>query len=191
MSVSERLVAIRKSRGMTQQEVADKCGLINTAVRRAESGRVTTQIETLLKLAPALAVSITEILDYSEDEKELVLELEGIYQRIQQKLQQLREEGASVNDVENMEEKRRAAIENIKDASVAALAREQAEKLQAKAKEVEAGERGKQKKVENQELLLAEFAKLNAEGQQIAIARLKELTQIDAYRSRKRYNRAR
>lgn len=191
MSVSERLVAIRKSRGMTQQEVADKCGLINTAVRRAESGRVTTQIETLLKLAPALEVSITEILNYSEDEKELVLELERQYKRIQQKLQQLREEGASVSDVEGMEGKRRAAIENIKDASVAALAREQAEKLQARAKEIEAGEKGKQKKVENQELLLTEFAKLNAEGQQIAIARLKELTQIDAYRSRKRYNRAR
>ena len=179
MTLSERLVSIRKKQGMTQQQVANGAGMPDASLRKYESGRLTPQLETLLRITASLGVSVTDMLEYSESEKRTVLKLEEKYRKIAGELRQMKEDMLC------------AAIGAVKDSSVNAMAKEQAKKLQARAEAIEAQEDGHKERTEKEELLLAEFARLNTEGQQIAIARIKELAQIDAYRIRKRYNRAR
>ncbi|WP_300803519.1 helix-turn-helix domain-containing protein [uncultured Acetatifactor sp.] len=191
MTLSERLVSIRKRQGMTQQQVANGAGMPDASLRKYESGRLTPQMETLLRITASLGVSVTDMLDYSESEKRAVLKLEEKYRKIAEELRQMKESGASAQDIESMEDMLCAAIGAVKDSSANAMAKEQAKKLQARAEAIEAQQEGHKERTENEGLLLEEFGKLNAEGQQIAIARLKELAQIDAYRIRKRYNRAR
>ena len=191
MTLSERLVSIRKKQGMTQQQVANGAGMPDASLRKYESGRLTPQLETLLRITASLGVSVTDILEYSESEKQTVMKLEEKYRKIAGELRHMKEAGASAQDIEPMEDMLCAAIGAVKDSSVNAMAKEQAKKLQARAEAIEAQEDGHKERTEKEELLLAEFARLNAEGQQIAIARIKELAQIDAYRIRKRYNRAR
>lgn len=56
-TIGERIRAIRKEKGMTQKQVADKCGMADSAIRKYESGTVQTRDVTLEKIASALGVS--------------------------------------------------------------------------------------------------------------------------------------
>ena len=47
-------INLRKERGITQQEIADRTGIKRTNVARIESGRNAPTIEVLVKLAAAL-----------------------------------------------------------------------------------------------------------------------------------------
>ena len=58
MMIGERIRAIRKQKGMTQKQIADKCGMADSAIRKYESGVVTPKIETLQRIAEALEVPI-------------------------------------------------------------------------------------------------------------------------------------
>jgi transcriptional regulator with XRE-family HTH domain len=48
------LKALRKMRGMTQQQVSDATGLSRTSITNIESGRQTVTLENLMKIARAL-----------------------------------------------------------------------------------------------------------------------------------------
>ena len=56
MTVGERIRAVRKERGMTQKEVADICGMADSAIRKYESGRQMPKMKTLQRIADALGV---------------------------------------------------------------------------------------------------------------------------------------
>ena len=49
---------LRKERGITQQEIADRTGIKRTNVTRIESGRNAPTIEVLVKLAAALDMEL-------------------------------------------------------------------------------------------------------------------------------------
>ncbi len=49
---------LRKERGITQQEIADRTGIKRTNVARIESGRNAPTIEVLVKLAAALDMEL-------------------------------------------------------------------------------------------------------------------------------------
>ena len=49
---------MRKERGITQQEIADRTGIKRTNVARIESGRNAPTIEVLVKLAAALDMEL-------------------------------------------------------------------------------------------------------------------------------------
>lgn len=57
-----KLKQVRESIGITQEELAEKAGLSRQTIFNLESGRVvTTSTKTMLKIARALNVSVTDI----------------------------------------------------------------------------------------------------------------------------------
>ena len=51
-------IKLRKEKGITQQEIADRTGMKRTNVARIESGRNAPTIEVLVKLAAALDMEL-------------------------------------------------------------------------------------------------------------------------------------
>lgn len=51
-------INLRKERGITQQEIADRTGIKRTNVARIESGKNAPTIEVLVKLAAALDMEL-------------------------------------------------------------------------------------------------------------------------------------
>ena len=54
--------AIREKQGLSQQELADRAGVVKSTIYEAEVGRRIPRIQTLEKLADALGVEIVELL---------------------------------------------------------------------------------------------------------------------------------
>lgn len=64
MPLGPKLRKLRKRRGLSQEDLARRCGLLREYIARIEIGAVASpRIETRRKLAKALKVSITELLD--------------------------------------------------------------------------------------------------------------------------------
>ena len=61
MDFSNRLVKLRKLRGFTQQAIADKIALHVNQIKRYEAGTAQPTLETLVRLAKALRVSLDEL----------------------------------------------------------------------------------------------------------------------------------
>lgn len=66
MNIGERIRAIRKSKGMTQKQVAEECGMADSAIRKYESGSQKPKLETLQRIATALNVSPTYLIGYDD-----------------------------------------------------------------------------------------------------------------------------
>jgi transcriptional regulator with XRE-family HTH domain len=56
MTIGERLKKLREVKPMTQQQLAQKCGMHDSAIRRYESGRQNPKKETIERIANALGV---------------------------------------------------------------------------------------------------------------------------------------
>lgn len=61
MSIGENIKKLRKENGLTQKQLGEKCGMADSAIRRYELGKANPKIETLLKIATALNVSIIDL----------------------------------------------------------------------------------------------------------------------------------
>lgn len=57
---------MRLERGLTQKQVADSCGMADSAIRKYESGKVTPKYEMLQRIAAALGVEWTELVPVDE-----------------------------------------------------------------------------------------------------------------------------
>lgn len=62
-------ISLRKTKGITQQEVADRTGIKRTNIVRIESGKYVPTIEVLVKLATALDME----LEVKMIEKEVII----------------------------------------------------------------------------------------------------------------------
>jgi transcriptional regulator with XRE-family HTH domain len=69
MSIAQRLVFLRKQKGLTQQALADAIGLHITQVKRYEAGSSQPSLEALKKIAQTLRVT-TDSLIFEPDELE-------------------------------------------------------------------------------------------------------------------------
>ena len=58
-----RLRNIRKERGWTQKQLAEKAGIAREVVARIETGASQPTLSTLLKIAAALGVPITDLIE--------------------------------------------------------------------------------------------------------------------------------
>lgn len=56
--IIDSLIEQRRSKGMTQKELADASCLTQSVIARLESKKVTPQLDTLLKVASALGCDI-------------------------------------------------------------------------------------------------------------------------------------
>lgn len=61
-SLGERLAQLRKERGFTQTELAEKVGILQNIVSAYERGRLRLTAEMLIRFTKALGVSADEIL---------------------------------------------------------------------------------------------------------------------------------
>ncbi|MEQ2017754.1 helix-turn-helix transcriptional regulator [Photorhabdus bodei] len=67
MSIANRLVALRKQKGLSQQALADAIGIHVTQVKRYEGGISLPSLEAIKKIAQTLRVT-TDSLIFEEDE---------------------------------------------------------------------------------------------------------------------------
>jgi transcriptional regulator with XRE-family HTH domain len=81
MPFPERLARIRREKGLTQKELADKVELHQSQIHRYESGASQPTLDALRKLALALTVSTDELV-FEQDERgpddELRLQFEAV-----------------------------------------------------------------------------------------------------------------
>ncbi|MBO4405629.1 MAG: helix-turn-helix transcriptional regulator [Alphaproteobacteria bacterium] len=69
VSLSERLKALRKTKDMTQEQLAEYMGVSPQAVSRWETGATSPDISALPQLADLFGISIDELLGYDETER--------------------------------------------------------------------------------------------------------------------------
>ncbi|QGX41718.1 XRE family transcriptional regulator [Permianibacter aggregans] len=83
MPFADRLAALRKQRGLTQEALADLIGVTKTQVYRYENNGSQPTLEVIKKLAVALSVTTDELIfevDERKADDSLLLLLEGIAQ---------------------------------------------------------------------------------------------------------------
>ena len=68
-SLGKRIFELRKEKGMTQEELAEKLGTLHNQISRLENGMVNPKITTLLKVAEVLGVSVSDLLNFPDDIK--------------------------------------------------------------------------------------------------------------------------
>ena len=63
MILTKRIVSIRESHGLTQAEVAYRCDISPSAYGQIERKAEKTKFETLIKIADAIGVTISFLVD--------------------------------------------------------------------------------------------------------------------------------
>lgn len=64
-----QMKAIRKRKGMTQSNVADRCDMEESAYRRVENAGTSPTLKTVLAIARALDVSILDLFEFLKYEE--------------------------------------------------------------------------------------------------------------------------
>lgn len=65
--MKNNIKAVRQSRGLTQQELADCIGTTKHQVFKLESGETDFRCSTLVKISKALGVSVAYLLDLNDE----------------------------------------------------------------------------------------------------------------------------
>lgn len=73
MNIGENIKKYRKEKGMTQEELAKKCGLSKNGLWNYENNRREPTIDVLIKISDALEVSLFDILGDKIDKKQVAL----------------------------------------------------------------------------------------------------------------------
>lgn len=176
-TIGQRMRDIRESKGMTQKQVADKCGMADSAIRRYEAGGANPKLKTLLRIAGALGVSITDLLDVPDEYKISATKLERALSELDEKIKSSEDE-EEVRQLRNVYD---GAYGALNDEILPALIKEQAQKILSQT-ETRMEQREKdQHRSKNQKEAYALFSTLNERGQKSAIQHLKELAQIPDY----------
>ncbi len=63
MTTGERIRAARKNIGLTQKALGDKCQMPDSQIRQYELGMVNPKVETLKRIADALNIPVSELID--------------------------------------------------------------------------------------------------------------------------------
>ena len=66
MEIKNQIKKLRISKGLTQKQLADLCGIAEPNLRKYELGKQNPKIETVEKIANALNVSVSELSNYQE-----------------------------------------------------------------------------------------------------------------------------
>lgn len=64
-----RVQTLRRQRGMTQEQLAEAIGKSTDTVSNIETGRLSTRIDTALRIAQVLKVNVADLFD-TEDERQ-------------------------------------------------------------------------------------------------------------------------
>lgn len=83
MDFPKRLVELRKKRGYTQQAIADKITLHVTQIKRYEAGTAQPTLDTLVRLAKALRVSLDELV-FNESQTAPRAQMKRLFDSVEQ-----------------------------------------------------------------------------------------------------------
>jgi len=64
IKLGNRIVELRKEKGMRQIDLSDNIGIEDSALRRIEKGRVNSTINMLRKIAKGLNIDIIDLLKF-------------------------------------------------------------------------------------------------------------------------------
>lgn len=64
IKLGQQMKAIRTRKGLTQSNVADACGIEESAYRRVENAGTSPTLKTILSIAKALDVSILDLFEF-------------------------------------------------------------------------------------------------------------------------------
>ena len=59
--IGAKIKSLRQSKGMTQQDLAEKCGFEKASLSRIETGQTNSTLRTLLRITEALELPITSL----------------------------------------------------------------------------------------------------------------------------------
>ena len=86
--IGDKIKELRLRNGLTQKSLGEKCGIAEPTIRKYELGKLNPKVETVKKIADALNVSVSEIMDWSKfdeqyphlaDEVKLIESVENEY----------------------------------------------------------------------------------------------------------------
>lgn len=63
LRIGQRIAELRKEQGMTQTQLAERCGLQQAHIARIEAGRYSVGLDTLAQIATALGMKIDFIIN--------------------------------------------------------------------------------------------------------------------------------
>lgn len=66
-NIGTRLVALRTERGLTQEQMAEACGVTKGYISKIENGRIVPPIGTLVRIAQALRAEVADFLKPLDD----------------------------------------------------------------------------------------------------------------------------
>lgn len=66
MTIGEKIKKARMDAQMTQKELAEKCGMADSAIRKYESGKVTPKLDTIAKIALAMGLYAGDLVDVGQ-----------------------------------------------------------------------------------------------------------------------------
>lgn len=66
MTIGEKIKKARTDARMTQKELAEKCGMADSAIRKYESGKVTPKLDTIAKIARAMGLYAGDLVDVGQ-----------------------------------------------------------------------------------------------------------------------------
>ena len=58
LRIGQRIAELRKEQGMTQTQLAERCGLQQAHIARIETGRYSVGLDTLAQIADAMGMTI-------------------------------------------------------------------------------------------------------------------------------------
>nr|WP_099138690.1 helix-turn-helix transcriptional regulator [Xenorhabdus szentirmaii] len=94
MSIANRLIALRKQKGLSQQALADAIGIHVTQIKRYEGGISLPSLEAIKKIAQTLRVT-TDSLIFEDDElqpdSDLALQFQAISNMLPEQRQVIKE----------------------------------------------------------------------------------------------------
>ena len=67
MTVGEKIQAIRKEKGLSQKELADKLGIAPGTIQRYEAGKRKVTIEKLMRIAVTLEVPVERLIPFNKN----------------------------------------------------------------------------------------------------------------------------
>lgn len=191
MKFNERLRAVRKERGLTQAELAEKAGIAINSVRLYESGKVVPKIDTVRKITSALRMSVSDFitddsyLKKTADEREFYA-IREMASRIRRCVKQEQYTNPS-NEINHqlikswisefapvVAEKYAISVESLEDASAT---------IEMFATDIHLATEIDQLPEHHQQIIDL-MDTLNETGQRVAVSRIEELAQLPKYQKK-------
>lgn len=172
-----KIKAARKTAGLTQAQLAEKCGMATITIQQYERGVRDPRQQQLHILSAALGVPDSYFFEGSSLETQKEIDRFGsLLSKCDIKIQQQSTEGT---DVTSFVEMRKIIAEELDKAMTRSAAELEVANISARAKAIEKEEADQQRE---REALLAEFARLDPKGRKEAIKRVHELVLLYEYK---------